>query len=127
VNRRAGDRHLDERARHAAARAETVSTSADVAATLDEAVVAYTGHRRTKIPTADVDAVLALTPTAGAVLLEAVREAIRLTDTISFDDVAPFDAGLRGRLLERVQALLPDLGPTGVEALAWRWGYVNLR
>lgn len=63
----------------------------------------------------------------GTALLNAVTEAARVSDTITFDEVAPFDTELRERLHQRLRVLLPYLGPTAVEALGWRWGFLNLR
>jgi hypothetical protein len=103
------------------------STDKDAAPnSLDEAIVAFTGRGRRKIPTADGEAVLALGAGNGAELLSAVKEAVRISDTIEFDDVAPFDTELRERLYNRLHALLPYLGQAGIEALGWRWGFLNL-
>jgi hypothetical protein len=94
--------------------------------TLNVAVIAYTGHGQRKIPKADEDAVLALSPTDGEALLRAVKEVIRRSDTIRFSDVAPFDTDLQERLHGRLHDLVPHLGPDAIEALGWRWGYLNL-
>lgn len=117
----------EQRARGNEAGDEIRRRWAEFEVNLDDAVVAYTGFGRQKIPTADQEAVLALNPTVGTALLNAVTEAARVSDTITFDEVAPFDTELRGRLHQRLRVLLPYLGPTAVEALGWRWGFLNLR
>ena len=117
----------DQRARDVAAGDEIHRRWAEFQANLDGAVVAFTGFGRRKIPTADQEAVLALSPTVGTALLDAVNEAARVSDSITFDEVAPFDTELRERLYQRLHVLLPYLGPTAVEALGWRWGFLNLR
>lgn len=94
---------------------------------LDGAIVAYTGHGRQGTPAADADAVLAMSPDVGAALLDSVKDAARVADTVTFAEVAPFDDDLGERLHLRLSTLLPYLGPTAVDALAWRWGYLNLR
>ncbi|WP_162819176.1 hypothetical protein [Leifsonia aquatica] len=52
---------------------------------------------------------------------------VRLSDAMRFDAVAPSGTGLRERLHQRIRDLLPHLGPTAVEALAWRWGHLTFR
>lgn len=96
-------------------------------AALDEAVVAFTGRGRRKTPASDSEAVAAFDPAHADELLRAVRDAVRLSDAIRFDEVAPSDTGLRERLHQRIRDLLPHLGPTAVEALAWRWGHLTFR
>jgi hypothetical protein len=94
-------------------------------ASLDAAIIAYVGKGRVKIPTADEAAVRALDPVGGDALLERVQEAVRISDTIPLSEVGPFDQGLRARLYARLREVLPELGEAGVEALGWRWGYVQ--
>lgn len=103
------------------------STDNEAARTaLDEAIVAFTGRGRRKIPTSDSGAVLALDPAHGAELLKAVEDAVRISDAIPFEDVAPFDTELRERLYLRIHELLPGLGRPAIEALGWRWGFLNV-
>lgn len=103
----------------------STADSPTAAVDLDEAIVAYVGRGRVKIPTADPDAVRALDPAHSAELLRAVKDAIRVSDSIPFEEVAPFDQGLRERLYARLRTLLPQLGQAGIEALGWRWGYLQ--
>jgi hypothetical protein len=117
----------EQRARDKASGDEIRRRWAEFEVNLDDAVVAFTGFGRQKSPTADQEAVLALSPTMGNTLLNAAKEAARVSDTITFDEVAPFDTELRERLHQRLRVLLPYLGPTAVEALGWRWGFLNLR
>lgn len=95
--------------------------------TLDAAVVAYVGKGRVKIPTADPAAVRALDPSHAEALLRDIHAALLTSDRIEFAEVAPFDDGLRERLYRRLRELLPTLGTDAIEALGWRWGYLNLR
>ncbi|MFK3669990.1 hypothetical protein ACI2IX_07435 [Leifsonia aquatica] len=117
----------DQQARDKASGDEIRRRAAEFEAKLDDAVVAFTGFGRGKFPTSDQEAVLALSRTMGTALLNAAKEAARVSDTITFDEVAPFDTELRERLHQRLRVLLPYLGPTAVEALGWRWGFLNLR
>jgi len=50
---------------------------------------------------------------------------VRVSDTLAFEQVAPFDRALRGRLSARLRSLLPQLGEPAIEALTWRWGYLQ--
>ena len=94
---------------------------------VDAAIVAYVGKGRVKIPTADPDAVRSLDPAHADALLQYVKAALLTSDRIEFEEVAPFDDGLRQRLYQRLRELLPQLGTEAIEALGWRWGYLNLR
>jgi hypothetical protein len=96
-------------------------------ARIDDAIVAYVGAGRAPFPTADADAVRALIPEDAGVAVESVRRAVALSDAIALDEIAPFDDGLRGRLLARLRELQPERGPAAIEALGWRWGFLNLR
>jgi hypothetical protein len=94
---------------------------------LDAAIVAYVGKGRVKIPTADPDAVRAVDPVNAEALLSAVQATLRASDRIEFAEVQPFDDGLRQRLYRRLREILPALSTEAIEALGWRWGYLNLR
>lgn len=96
-----------------------------VRSVLDEAIVAFIGHGRRRTPAEDNEAVLAIDPANGAALLRTVKDIVRISDTVAFDDVAPFDSELRERLYARFRARLPEVGRTGIEALGWRWGFLN--
>lgn len=104
-----------------------MSTSDDAitAEMLDTAIVVYVGKGRVKIPTTDTSAVAAVDPPHAQELLALVKDAIRVSDTVTFEEVAPFDTGLRARLYARLRALLPHLGEPAIEALGWRWGYLQ--
>lgn len=94
-------------------------------ALLDAAIVAYVGRGRGKVPTTDAAAVAALAPQHPGELLAQVKDAVRVSDTLAFEQVAPFDRALRGRLSARLRSLLPQLGEPAIEALTWRWGYLQ--
>jgi hypothetical protein len=103
----------------------STSDSALTGEMLDAAIVAYVGRGRVKIPTADPAAAAAVDPLHAEELVAQVKHAIKVSDTVPFEDVAPFDTGLRARLYARLRALLPHLGEAGIEALGWRWGYLQ--
>lgn len=49
------------------------------------------------------------------------------SEAITPEEVAPSDDGLRERLYEKLRALFPGLSEQAVRAIAWRWGFLNLR
>lgn len=87
---------------------------------LDEAIAAYVGFGTSRTPTADAGSL-------PADMLRQVDQCVTIADTVAFEDVAPFDSRLRDRLHARLRNLLPELGPAGIEALGWRWGYLQFR
>ncbi|MBZ4488284.1 hypothetical protein LQ938_13900 [Microbacterium sp. cx-55] len=94
---------------------------------VDAALIAYVGRGRTGVPTAAPDAVRTLGARNPDALRAEVEATLRIADSIPFDDVAPFDDGLRGRLYQRLRDLFPERGDDAIEALGGRWAYLTLR
>ncbi|MEZ3161926.1 hypothetical protein AB1K54_15530 [Microbacterium sp. BWT-B31] len=87
------------------------------------AIAAYVGRGVRKIPTADETALFAFTPDHFDQLLPLVKEALSAADAVTLDGVAREHA--QATVMARLREALPGLDETGVDALAWRWGYIT--
>ena len=86
------------------------------------AVAAYVGRGARKIPTADEAALFAVAPDRFDQLLPLVKQALLASDSIRLEGVPRHNA--KDAVTHRLRELLPDLDDRGIDALAWRWGFI---
>lgn len=96
-------------------------------AILSDAIVQYIGRDGALAPRDDISAVAAAYPENVSALEPLITQILIRSETISFAEVAPFDRGLRERIYEKLRQVFPGLTEAAVEAIAWRWGFLNLR
>ncbi|WP_144784102.1 hypothetical protein [Microbacterium sp. BH-3-3-3] len=94
---------------------------------LSDAIVRYIGEDRSLTPQDDITAAREAHPGEGPELESAIVHTLVRSEKIAFEDVAPFDGGLRERLYERLRHEFPRLSEPAVRAIGWRWGFLNLR
>ena len=90
---------------------------------LADAIVAFTGRGTRKIPTSDEAAVFALDPQQFDEVIAAVKAVLKVSDSIVVDDSDRSE--MRAAVTAKHQELLPDLDDRAIDALIWRWGYIN--
>ena len=94
---------------------------------VSDAIVRYIGEDRSPFPLDEMSAVRKVHPNEGLELSLMVVQTLVRSEAITPEEVAPLDDGLRERLHERLRALFPGLSEQAVRAIAWRWGFLNLR
>ena len=90
---------------------------------LTDAIIAYVGQGRLKVPTADANAVRDIDPEHADELLEEVSRAIADSDRIALSRSDAVDGSLREPFLVRLAAIRPDLDGRAADALGWRWAF----
>jgi len=90
---------------------------------LADAIIAYVGKERLKMPTSDPEAVWKLDPEHGDELLSEVRRALADSDRIELSRSDAINGSLKEPFLARLAAIRPDLDERAADALGWRWGF----
>lgn len=88
-----------------------------------ESIAAYVGRGVRKIPTADESALFAVAPDRFEELLALVKDALRVSDSIEMPAVPRQQ--MKAAVTMRMQELLPELDEQGIDALVWRWGFLQ--
>lgn len=94
---------------------------------VSDAIVRYIGEDRSPFPLDEMSAVRKAHANEGLELTSMIVQTLVRSEAITPEEVAPFDDGLRERLYEKLRALFPGLSEQAVRAIAWRWGFLNLR
>lgn len=92
-------------------------------ALLSDAVVAYLGRGTRKIPTADEAAVFALDPQRFDEVIASVKTALKASDSVVVDESERSE--VEAAVIAKHRGLLPELDDRAIDALVWRWGYIN--
>lgn len=100
-----------------------MSTAADQPPTVTDAIVAYVGREAGPFPSNDEAAVLALDPPNFPALMSKVISALLTSDRIELEDVPRADRVEVATAEHR--RLLPDLDDRAIEALVWRWSFLE--
>lgn len=92
-------------------------------ALISEAVATFVGRGTHRMPTADEAGVFALDPQRFDQVIAAVKTAVKASDSIIVDEIDR--SAVKAVVVTRHQEKLPHLDDRAIEALVWRWGFIN--